>query len=59
MRFVVGELRAVEKNEMRALPPRIEGSISKFVDSQEVLLSFRVNTALTNYHDLLITTRGF
>jgi hypothetical protein len=45
---------------MEAFPQRADiQTVRKFVDSQESLLSFGLDTALTNYHDLCGDSRSF
>jgi hypothetical protein len=50
-------LRAVKEGEMKALLPRVDHIHGMVVDSQESLLSFRMNTALVNYHELCSDAR--
>jgi hypothetical protein len=42
---------------MKALLPRVDHMLGMVIDSQESLLSFRMNTALINYHELCSDTR--
>ena len=45
---------------MEAFPPRADNqTVRKFLDSQESLLSWGLDTALTNYHDLCSDSRKF
>jgi hypothetical protein len=43
---------------MKAILPRVDHVRDIVLESQESLLSFRMNTALTNYHELCGDARG-